>query len=117
MVLVVVSLLFAATGDYQSIVTVYAPWSIGVILIVCLAAIRLRYAEPDLPRPWRMPFFPWIAIAASLTQASLVALVMFGDPKAGLLSTLAALAPLPLYFIFARRWREGALREFGKIES
>jgi APA family basic amino acid/polyamine antiporter len=117
MVLVLVSVGFAATGGYESIVRVYAPWSIGVILIVCLAAIQLRYAEPDLPRPWRMPLFPWIAIAASLTQAALVALVMWDDPKSGLLSAIAAVAPLPLYFIFARRWREAALREFGQIES
>jgi APA family basic amino acid/polyamine antiporter len=117
MVLVLVSVGFAATGGYESIVRVYAPWSIGVILIVCLAAIQLRYAEPDLPRPWRMPLFPWIAIAASLTQAALVALVMWDDPKSGVLSALAAVAPLPFYFIFARRWREAALREFGRIES
>jgi APA family basic amino acid/polyamine antiporter len=116
-VLVLASGAFAATGGYESIVRIYAPWSIGVILIVCLASIRLRYAEPDLPRPWRMPLFPWIAIAASLTQASLVALVMWDDPGSGVLSALAALAPLPLYFLFGRRWRETALREFGEIAS
>ncbi|HEY2482277.1 MAG TPA: APC family permease [Caulobacteraceae bacterium] len=117
MVLVLVSGAFAATGGYESIVRIYAPWSIGVILIVCLSSIRLRYAEPDLPRPWRMPLFPWIAIAASLTQASLVALVMWDDPKSGVLSALAAVVPVPFYFLFARRWREAALREFGRVEG
>ena len=107
---VLASVLFAATGSYESIVRIYAPWSMGAILIVCLAAIRLRIAEPDLPRPWKMPLFPWIAIGAALIQASLIAVVVWDDPGAGLLSALAALAPLPIYLIFARAWRREAGR-------
>jgi APA family basic amino acid/polyamine antiporter len=117
MVLVLISGTFAATGGYESIVRIYAPWSIGVILIVCLAAIRLRYAEPELPRPWRMPLFPWVAIAASLVQAALVALVMWDDPVSGALSALAAVAALPFYFLFTRRWRAAAIRRFGAVEG
>ena len=105
---VVASVLFAATGTYESIVRIYAPWSIGAILIVCLAAIRLRIAEPDLPRPWRMPLFPWIAIGAALIQSALIAVVVWDDPLDGLWSALAALAPLPIYLVFAKTWRRDA---------
>jgi APA family basic amino acid/polyamine antiporter len=111
--LVAVSILFAATGGYESIVRIYAPWSIGVILVVCLAAIKLRYAEPDLPRPYRMPLFPWIAILACLIQAALIAVVVWDDPWDGLLSALTVLVPVPIYLIFASRWRVSAAREFG----
>jgi amino acid transporter len=89
----------------------------GVILMVCLAAIALRYREPDLVRPWRMPLFPWIAIAAALSQGALIVLVMWDDPKSGLLSALVALAPLPLFLIFSSRWRVSAAREFGSAVS
>jgi APA family basic amino acid/polyamine antiporter len=102
---VLASALFAATGTYESIVRIYAPWTIGVILIVCLSAIKLRITEPDLPRPWRMPFFPWIAIGAALVQTSLIALVVWDDPKAGLWSAVLAIAPLPIYLLFAKAWR------------
>ena len=112
-VLVAFSLIFAATGGYESIVRIYAPWSIGVIFIICVAAIRLRYVEPDLPRPWRMPLFPWPAVLAALLQGALIAVVVWDDPASGAISGLVALAPLPIYFLFARRWREAALREFG----
>ena len=64
LVLMSVSLLFAATGGYESIMRIYAPWSIGVIFIVCLASIRLRITEPDLPRPWKMPLFPLPALVS-----------------------------------------------------
>jgi APA family basic amino acid/polyamine antiporter len=107
-VLVGISVLFAATGSYESIVRIYAPWSIGPILIVCLAAIRLRIAEPDLPRPWKMPLFPWPAIVAALIQASLIAVVVWDDPRAGVWSAVVVVAPLPIYFLFAKTWRRQA---------
>ena len=106
--LAIISVLFAATGSYESIVRIYAPWSIGPILIVCLAAIRLRITEPDLPRPWRMPFFPWIAIGAALIQAGLIAVVVWDDPGAGAWSAVVALAALPVYWLFAKGWRRQA---------
>jgi APA family basic amino acid/polyamine antiporter len=106
----VVSLLFAATGTYESIVRIYAPWSIGAILIVCLSAIRLRAIEPDLHRPWRMPWFPWLPIAVALVQAGLIALVVWDDPLAGAGSAVVALAPLPIYLLFAKTWRRQAGR-------
>jgi APA family basic amino acid/polyamine antiporter len=100
-----VSAVFAASGSYESIVRIYAPWSIGSILMICLSAIRLRYKEPDLPRPYRTPLFPWIPIFAALVQASLIAVVVIDDPASGLWSALVVVAPLPIYLAFARRWR------------
>ena len=113
LLLMAVSLSFAATGGYESIVRIYAPWSIGVIFIVCLSAIRLRYAEPDLPRPWRMPLFPWTAILAALVQAALIAVVVVDDPGSAVLSALFVVVPVPIYWLFAARWREASAREFG----
>ena len=95
------SLAFAAIGHYEEIVRIYAPWSIGAILMVCLSAIKLRISEPDLPRPWKMPLFPWIAIAASLVQASLIAVMVLDYPLGGLCSALVVIAPLP--YVFWRR--------------
>jgi APA family basic amino acid/polyamine antiporter len=106
--LVAASLAFAATGTYESLVRIYSPWSMGAIIIVCLSAIKLRISEPDLPRPWKMPLFPWIAVGAVLVQGSLIAVLAWDDPVAGLWSTLVALAPLPRYFMFAKTWRRQA---------
>jgi basic amino acid/polyamine antiporter, APA family len=106
---VAVALIFAATGNYQSIIRIYSPWSIGAILMICLSAIALRIKEPDLPRPWRMPLFPWIAIVAAAVQASLIAVFVWDDPVAGAISTAVAFAPLPIYLIFGARWRAAAV--------
>jgi APA family basic amino acid/polyamine antiporter len=108
--MVIVSLIFAATGTYESIVRIFAPWSIGAILMICLSAIRLRFTEPDLARPWRMPLFPWVAIVAVAIQASLIVLFVVDDPVAGAASAVVAFAPIPIYLIFAKRWRAEAER-------
>ena len=89
-----VAALFAATGSYEGIVRIYAPWSMGAILVICICAIRLRIIEPELARPWRMPLFPWIAILACAVQAGLIGVVMWDDPRAALLSILVGFAPL-----------------------
>ncbi|HEY5073032.1 MAG TPA: APC family permease [Caulobacteraceae bacterium] len=102
-IVVVVSLLFAATGSYESLVRIYAPWSIGGILIVCLSAIRLRIAEPDLERPWKMPLYPLPAIVAVAIQAGLIALVVWDDPWAGFWSAVVVIAPLPIWLVLRRR--------------
>ncbi|MGH7022499.1 MAG: APC family permease [Caulobacteraceae bacterium] len=115
--LVAFATLFAATGGYESIVRLYAPWSIGIGLVICLAAIRLRYAEPDLHRPWKMPLFPWIGIFALLAQVALIAVVVWDDPASGALSALGLLAPLPIFLFLSRRWREAAAREFSHASA
>ena len=107
--MVIVSMILAPDTGYKWIVRIYAPWSIGAILMVCVSAIRLRLAEPDLPRPYRMPLFPWIAILATLVQATLIATLVLDDPVAGAWSGLIAV-PLPvgLYLLFRGLWRRAA---------
>ena len=103
------SLVFAATGSYESIVRIYAPWSIGAILMVCLSAIRLRYSEPGLRRPWRMPLFPWIALGAAAIQVSLIAVFVWDDPLAGAGSAVVAFAPVAIYAALRRVRRRSEL--------
>jgi APA family basic amino acid/polyamine antiporter len=96
-----VSALFAASGSYEKIVRIYAPWSIGSILMICLSSIALRIREPGLERPYRAPLFPWISIFACLVQASLIVLVLVDDPVSGLWSALVLAAPVPFFLAFA----------------
>jgi APA family basic amino acid/polyamine antiporter len=102
-VLAIASALFAASGSYETIVRIYAPWSIGSVLMVCLSGIWLRYKEPGLHRPFVTPLFPWISIFAALIQAALIAVVVVDDPASGFWSAVVVAAPLPLYLWFTRR--------------
>jgi APA family basic amino acid/polyamine antiporter len=102
-VLALASALFAASGSYEAIVRIYAPWSIGGMIVICLSSIWLRYKEPDLHRPFLTPMFPWVSILAVLVQAALIAVVVIDDPVSGVWSAIVVAAPLPLYLFLRRR--------------
>ena len=102
-VLAIASAVFAASGSYEAIVRIYAPWSIGSVLMVCLSGVWLRYKEPDLHRPFITPLFPWLSIFAVLVQAALIAVVVIDDPVSGIWSAIVVALPFPLYLYFTRR--------------
>ncbi len=93
----VVSALLAGSGSYETIVRIYAPWSIGSILMICLSSIALRFTAPDLPRPYKAPLFPALSIFAALVQAGLIAVVVTDDPHSAIWSVLVLLAPAPVF--------------------
>ena len=106
---VITSMIVAPDTGYKWIVRIYSPWSIGAILLVCISAIRLRVAEPDLPRPYKMPLFPFIGILAVLVQAGLIVTLVLDDKVAGGWSALIGLViPVGLYLAFRGLWKKGA---------
>ncbi len=105
----IAAIIIAPDTGYKWIVRIYSPWSIGAILMVCISAIKLRVSEPDLPRPYRMPLFPWIAILATLVQTALIAALVLDDPVAGGWSALIGLiAPVAIYLAFRSYWKRSA---------
>lgn len=53
-------------GHMTSIGTLFA------FVIVCAGVLVLRYKQPDLPRPYKTPFFPWTPIAGILICLMLI---------------------------------------------
>ena len=115
-VLAAAAIAFAMSGSYEQIIKIDAPWTMAGILMICVSAIRLRVSRPDLPRPWRMPLFPGIAIFAALLQLALMILVIWDEPALGLISLLVVIAPLPVYAVFRRRWARRATELWGAPE-
>ncbi len=96
---------FAATGTYDTVVAMNIPVGVAIVIAVNVSAIRLRRTEPDMKRPFRIPFFPLPPlIAIALNSAFLVALI-YEDPTHSL-TGLAALGCVGLvYFLIDRRPR------------
>jgi APA family basic amino acid/polyamine antiporter len=72
--------LLASTGGYERLIAIGAPFAIGVSAVSDLAAIRLRFREPRLERPFRMPLFPVPAVLGFTINALLVGAVFYEDP-------------------------------------
>lgn len=60
---VAIAAALASTGAYLPLMAIGATFAIMINISVDLAALGLRRSEPDLARPYRMPFFPWPPLA------------------------------------------------------
>jgi APA family basic amino acid/polyamine antiporter len=70
----VMLILFAAFArqGFESIVEFTTPVFWFFILLVSISVFILRVRHPDIPRPYRVPFFPFLPIVFTLTSAWLL---------------------------------------------
>jgi APA family basic amino acid/polyamine antiporter len=70
----------AASGAYLAIVAINAPLRILIEISLILTLMRLRRTAPAMPRPFRMPLYPFPAILALAANSALLAAVIWEDP-------------------------------------
>ena len=54
--------------------------ALGIAATCNILAIRMRFKEPQLQRPFRMPFFPLPAMIGFTANALLVGAMVYEDP-------------------------------------
>ena len=96
--------LFSASGTYEQLIAFNVALGALVNLVVCISAWRMRYTEPTLPRPWRMPLYPAPVLFAAFINASLLAALIYEDPLHSLLGTGFAVA-IGLSYKLASKFR------------
>ena len=99
MLTVVTGALLATVGVYNLLLAFSASLLAAMGVAVNLAAIVMRMREPELERPWRMPFFPVPAVVALIINAALLVVFVQEDPTTagqafGLLAVLTVVAYL-----------------------
>ncbi|MBU1377535.1 MAG: APC family permease [Alphaproteobacteria bacterium] len=98
---VVIAGALASSGAYMSLMAIGATFAILVNIAVDLAALGLRRSEPDLPRPYRMPFFPLPPLAGIAINLVILIALLSEDPTNTLVGIVtpfvAALAYLAIH--------------------
>lgn len=89
----------ALAGGFEDLLQIYAPIITLASATVGIAAIVLRRREPDLPRPFRMPWYPWPAILGAGLNLALTALFFIEDWEHARWSALLLLAALPWWLL------------------
>ena len=95
--------LLASIGGYERLVAIGAPTGIVINGVVDLAAIVLRYREPDLARPFKMPLFPLPALLGLLINGGLLAALVHEDP-ANSLAGVGFVAAIGLAYAAKQAW-------------
>jgi basic amino acid/polyamine antiporter, APA family len=97
------SMVLALTGSYSELLT-YCTFASVLFGGLTVAAIyRLRYTQPDQPRPyrcWAYPFTPALYLAISI---AFLVYVVQGDPKATMIGSLLILTGVPFYLMWKAR--------------
>ena len=95
----IIALFTGRTGD---IITISVFGAICLYIFSCLSILQLRKIEPDMPRPFRTPFYPWLPLVAlTIAVVALVALTYYNLLLAGIYFGVILLAYV-LFKIFHR---------------
>jgi len=78
-----------------TVLTIFSALAVGAVLI-------LRWKEPDLPRPYRTPFYPLVPGFYLLISILIVVSALYERPVEGGLGIATVLAGTPLYLLWRR---------------
>ena len=87
------------TGQTGKIITIACFGALTLYIVSMLAILKLRKTEPDLERPFRVPFYPWFPIIALvIATVSIIAMTIYNLPLAGIFMGLLAVSYLYFHF-------------------
>ncbi|MBN9553699.1 MAG: APC family permease [Alphaproteobacteria bacterium] len=103
--LVITGATFIKGGLYEVLLNLYAPNIMIIFLLLSYGALKLRRTEPDLPRPYKMPFYPLPALVSIVINGILLVLFLTTDLVTSIWSIIFLALAVPLYFLGRSRWR------------
>jgi basic amino acid/polyamine antiporter, APA family len=104
------SLLIVFFGVFERLV-LYTGFALTVFTALAVASvIVLRVRRASLPRPFRVPGYPWLPAGFVGVSALIVGYTIVNRPAEALLSILTVAAGAPLYFAGRFRGRRGRMR-------
>jgi basic amino acid/polyamine antiporter, APA family len=94
-----------ASGSYEALLARFA-FIITLTYVATVGAVFvLRRTQPDRPRPYRCPWFPWLPAAYLLVALGLAVSTLLSRPGQSLTGLALALLGIPLYLGFGRKSR------------
>jgi APA family basic amino acid/polyamine antiporter len=95
------ALVFSGTFDQITDMLIFVSWAFYGLLALAVIVARVRF--PDVPRPYRVPGYPWVPAAFVLFSAAYVVLSVMENTRNALFGTLLVAAGLPVWIVFAYR--------------
>ena len=97
------SSLLILSGTFERLI-LYSGVVLAIFNALTVAAlIVLRHKAPDLPRPYRVPLYPWLPCFYILLISVVVIYSIIAQPMVSGLGVATVLAGVPVYFLWTRR--------------
>jgi ethanolamine permease len=98
-----IGILALLTGETAAIITLSVFGALTLYIISMLSLIRLRKKEPDLRRPFKVPFYPvFPIIALAIAIISLLAMIVYNTNLAIIYVVIMAMCYLCFKFLKAK---------------
>ncbi len=97
------ALVFAATGTFEELLTyvVFAGWIFYALGAASIFVYRRRH--PEMPRPFRVPGYPWTPWLFILAATAIVVNTLISQPSRALVGIGIVLAGTPAFYIWRAR--------------
>ena len=89
-------------GSFQQLFTyvVFTAWIFYALTVA--AVIVLRIKNPDVARPYRVPFYPWLPLAFIVAAAGITLSTVLANPRNAAIGVGLILVGFPVYFVFSK---------------
>ena len=96
------SMVLAASGTFEQLLTyvVFVGWIFYGLGAICV--VILRRTQPDTPRPFRVPGYPWTPLLFVVAATALVANTIVTQPVRAAIGIGVALLGAPVYWFWKR---------------
>jgi ethanolamine permease len=94
-----IGILALFTGKTGEIITIACFGALGLYIISMISFFALRKKEPNMPRPFKVPFYPYFpAIALAIASISMIAMIYYNPMLALIFFGIITISYLLIYF-------------------
>ncbi len=99
----VAAMILMLTGTFESLIAIAAILFVANYLPVFAALLVLRRREPDLPRPYKVWFYPWTTLCVLFASAAFLVGSVIGDLRHSLFTVILILLSYVAALLITRR--------------
>jgi APA family basic amino acid/polyamine antiporter len=99
----VATILLALTGEFETVFLILGALGLFTLALIDVALFKLRFAEPELPRPYRAAGYPFLPLLVLVLDVTLLIAFLAADPLSAVFMVTAVAICLPLAAIARRR--------------
>ncbi|MSV29661.1 MAG: amino acid permease, partial [Bryobacterales bacterium] len=93
------SVALVITGTFEKLVAMASFLFVVNYSSAVLSLLILRRREPELPRPWKVPLYPWVPLAVLATGAGFLIADLVTDPDNSLPALGLLSCSYPVYLL------------------
>jgi APA family basic amino acid/polyamine antiporter len=99
----VIALAFAFSGALDRLLALLAFFFVANYVLTFVSLFRSRIREPDLPRPFRVPAYPWVPGAALAGSLAFLVAAVWADRVNSALAVALVAVSWPIHRLTSRR--------------